>query len=79
MTRRAQKPNLSARCPELNSQYSAQSQDVLSADQDHVRSISTRIEFVAVGGGEGEALEATQLAVIREILQWLHRHADLKR
>lgn len=37
-------------------------------------SLAVRAEFVAVGGSEGEALEANQLAVIQEILLWLHRH-----
>jgi hypothetical protein len=34
---------------------------------------SVRVEFIAVGGSEGEALEDRQLAVIREILEWQHR------
>ncbi|MFB9831124.1 hypothetical protein [Actinoallomurus acaciae] len=38
--------------------------------------LKVRAEFVAVSGSEGEALEAGQLAVIREILLWQHRRTD---
>jgi hypothetical protein len=37
------------------------------------QALTVRAEFVAVGGSEGEALEARQLAVIREILRWHQR------
>lgn len=37
------------------------------------RPLTVTAEFVAVGGREGKALEARQLAVIWEILQWLHQ------
>ena len=33
-----------------------------------------RVEFVTVDGPEGQALEERQLAVIKEILAWLHQH-----
>jgi hypothetical protein len=33
-----------------------------------------RVEFVTMGGPEGQALEERQLAVIKEILAWLHQH-----
>ena len=33
-----------------------------------------RVEFVTVDGPEGQALEERQLAVIKEILAWLHEH-----
>lgn len=33
-----------------------------------------RVEFVTMGGPEGRALEERQLAVIKEILAWLHQH-----
>lgn len=35
-----------------------------------------RVEFVTVDGTEGQALEERQLAVIKEILTWLHEHPD---
>jgi hypothetical protein len=33
-----------------------------------------RVEFVTMDGPEGQALEEWQLAVIKEILAWLHQH-----
>ena len=33
-----------------------------------------RAEFVTMDGLEGQALEERQLAVIKEILLWLHQH-----
>jgi hypothetical protein len=33
-----------------------------------------RVEFVIMDGPEGQALEERQLAVIKEILLWLHQH-----
>ena len=33
-----------------------------------------RVEFVTIDGPEGQALEERQLAVIKEILVWLHQH-----
>ncbi|GLY85981.1 hypothetical protein Airi02_039100 [Actinoallomurus iriomotensis] len=37
-------------------------------------SLTIRADFVAMGGSEGETLEANQLTVIQEILLWRHRH-----
>ena len=33
-----------------------------------------RVQLVTVDGDEGQALEERQLAVIREVLAWVHRH-----
>ncbi len=33
-----------------------------------------RAEFVTLDGSEGRELEECQLATIKEILAWLHRH-----
>jgi hypothetical protein len=33
-----------------------------------------RVELVTVDGAEGQVLEERQLAVIREVRAWIHRH-----
>lgn len=35
--------------------------------------LRVRVEFVTMDGPEGQALEERQLAVIKEILAWLHQ------
>lgn len=37
---------------------------------------SVHAEITTVAGPDGEALERTQLAAIREVLQWLHDNPD---
>lgn len=56
--------------------YNADNDSVPCADRNDVASLSMNAEFVAVGGSEGEALEAGQLAIVREIIKWLHQHAN---
>jgi hypothetical protein len=49
------------------------SESAASGNDGGDQSLTVRAEFVAVGGSEGEVLEARQLAVIREILRWHQR------
>jgi hypothetical protein len=43
----------------------------MHADSGNEQALAVGVQFVAVGGHDGEALEARQTAVIREILLWL--------
>jgi hypothetical protein len=47
-----------------------------AGEDDGDQPLRIRAELIAVSGSEGEALEAGQLAVIREILLWRHRNTD---
>jgi hypothetical protein len=73
---RLENTNQSAGPDESNSTYAVRSGRT-KGDRDGdegTRPLAVRAEFIVVGGREGEALEARQLAVIQEILQWLHQN-----
>jgi hypothetical protein len=62
--------------PAREASATGQSEPAASGNDGGDQSLTVRAEFVAVGGSEGEALEARQLAVIREILRWKQQTAS---
>jgi hypothetical protein len=59
--------------PRVEPKELAQEVGTTTPSRGNDQALTVHAEFVVVGGSNGEALEARQLAVIREILLWHQR------